>query len=113
MLGLRNIIWEKTDAQSILNALSAGLYDVNNDFNGENGDLFVSEIALNNGFANDIDYTKFIILNENAKTPMTAETIVAKYLAALFEDPEWYQCYKYEMIYIPSLGNVGVSVTWK
>ena len=112
MLGLRNIIWEKTDFETVLKALSEGLFDVNNDFNGTNGEDFTSDTALDRGFASDLELTQDVMRQAHAMTPMNVEAIVAYFLNVLFDDEEWYNAYKYELIKHPTMGVIGVSVAW-
>ena len=112
MLGLRNVIWEKPDFETVLKALSEGLFDVNNDFNGTNGEDFTSDAALDAGFTSDMEYIKEQMRKANETVSMDAIAMTAFYLANLFADEDWYAKYEFEMIKHPTFGIIGVSVAW-
>ena len=112
MLGLKTVVWEKSDFETILTALSEGLYDVNNDFNGTNGEDFTSDAALDAGFISDMEYIKDQMRKANETVSMDAIAMTAFYLANLFADEDWYAKYEFEMIKHPTLGIIGVSVAW-
>lgn len=112
MLGLRNVIWKDSDFETILNALGAGLYDINNDFNGTNGEDFISDNALDAGFASDLEYIKDQMRKANAEVPMNPIAMTAFFLANLFADTDWYLKYDFNMMNHPDLGVIGVSVAW-
>lgn len=112
MLGIRTVIWKDKDFETILDAISKAMFDVNNDFNGTNGDEFLSDAAYEGGYDSDLEYVKDVMRKANANKPMNAEAMVAYFINVMFDDPEWYPAYKYEMITHPELGVIGATVAW-
>lgn len=112
-VNMRTVFWHMCDAKTVVNKLAEGLYDVDNDFNGTNGEEFVSDDAINAGYKSDLEYVRdLIISNNNGGQRKTVEFVVQNFLSELFADTEWYEFWNYEILEHPTFGTIGVSVAW-
>lgn len=113
-VNMRTIFWNKCDAKTVVCKLAEGLYDVNNDFNGENGEEFTSFRAVSAGFKSDLDYVIAVILNNDKErcNRLSVENVVQIFLSELFKDDDWYESWNYEILEHPTFGTIGVSVAW-
>lgn len=112
-VNMRTIFWNMCDTKTVVRKLAEGLYDVNNDFNGTNGNEFVSCKALEAGYASDLEYIRdLIVLNNNGGQRKTVEFVVQNFLSELFADSDWYESWNFEILEHPTFGTVGVCVAW-
>lgn len=115
MVGQKLVFWRNCNPKVVLDSLAEGLYDVNNDFNGENGEDYTSSDAIEHGCKSDLEYTKLCILDyiKDSEERVSVENIVNFFLKKLFEYADWYDYYTYEIMEHPTRGTIGVAVAWE
>lgn len=84
------------------------------DFNGNNGDEFTSELALQNGFTSDQLYTVHELLErygEEEPNTTVLTNIMYDYCNAMFKDFNYYTGYTADLMVVNTMVFVSVAYT--